>query len=237
MFSERPVLVVLHGANGSIATMEPLTRLLRDRIEVRPVNLLGHGGRPVPDGYTVAELAEDVIAWLDQSGIRRAHIFGYSFGAYLALYLARHFPARVRSAATLAAKYVYDHRAVRHLTYLTSPGRLAQPGNPRPAEMTRDHYPRDWTRITRNNRALFTELGREPALGEDDIRAIEAPVLVMSGETDPLVPIEEARALTGLLKRWRLGTFPGPAHPLPTTPLPGVADTIVRFIAEVDESR
>jgi len=214
--------------------MAPITDLLRDRLDVRPINLLGHGGRPVPDRYTVAEFADDIVAWLDQSGIRRAHLFGYSFGAYLAIYMARHHPQRVRSAATLAAKYVYDERAVRHLTFLTSPTRLARPGNKRPGEMKRDHFPQDWVRITSNNRTLFGELGKQPALTEEDIRAIDRPVLVMSGDADPLVPIEESRALTSLLPRWRLGIFAGPAHPLPLTPLPAIADTLVQFIAEVE---
>jgi pimeloyl-ACP methyl ester carboxylesterase len=232
-----PTLVVLHGVNAAASTMAPLTDLLRDRLDVRAADWLGHGGRPVPDGYRVADIAEDLVAWLDREQIDRPYVFGHSFGAYLALYLARHYPHRLRGIATLAAKYVYDDRTVRHLSFLASPDRLARPGNPRPAEMTRDHFPQDWVRITSNNRDLFTELGRAPALTEDDIRAIDLPALIMSGETDPLVTIEETRALAGLIRRWRLATFPGSAHPLSATPLPGIADTLVQFITDLEQAR
>src|SRR3712207_3593254 len=98
-------LVVLHGANGSDATMAPLTDVLRLHVDLLVPRLVGHGGRPVPPKCTVEDQAFDVISTMDEHQIDQAFVFGYSFGGCVALYMARHFPHRVKGVATLATKH------------------------------------------------------------------------------------------------------------------------------------
>ena len=227
-------LVILHGANGSAATMAPMIERLPPEVAVESPDLLGHGGRPTPDAWSVAEMADDLAQGLDQRGVGPAFFFGYSFGAYLALYLASRFPERVRGVCGLAAKYVYDAQAVSHLTHLLDPERLSRPGNPRAEQLARTHAPQDWRTVTLNNRAMFTALGDEPALSDADLRAITAPVLLLSGETDQLVPKAETLALGKLLPRARVGLFPGAAHPLEETPLPSIVQTLLIWMAQVE---
>ncbi|HEX5476803.1 MAG TPA: alpha/beta fold hydrolase, partial [Burkholderiales bacterium] len=145
-----PSLVLLHGANGAGRLLAPLAEPLRAFAAVETPDLLGHGGRPVPERFSVAEFAADVLAYLDARGIERAVLFGYSFGGYLALYLARRFPERVRALCTLAAKYVFDEATVKHFSYLADPDRLRRPGNPRAKQLEQAHAPQDWVAITNN---------------------------------------------------------------------------------------
>jgi len=66
-------------------------------------DLRGHGrsDKPVdPDAYGVA-LANDVVALLDERGIERAHLVGFSLGGRVLLRLLVHEPERVRSAAMI----------------------------------------------------------------------------------------------------------------------------------------
>lgn len=48
--------------------------------------------------YSIAEMADDVIALLDHLQIEKADLVGYSMGARISAYAASHFPSRVRSA-------------------------------------------------------------------------------------------------------------------------------------------
>jgi pimeloyl-ACP methyl ester carboxylesterase len=227
------MLVLLHGSNASGHEMEPLARLLRPHCELRAPNLLGHGGRPVPNGYSLEEMSEDLIAWLDAERIGRCDLFGYSVGGYVALHAARRRPDRFRALATLAAKFVFDHSAVSHVVHLSQPARLARPEIGRKAEMERAHGSGNWEKVALNTCELFRRLGERPPLGEDDLGHINVPALIISGDRDPLVPEAESRRLAELLPFARLALFPGPAHPLAKVPLDQVGRALRSFIADV----
>src|SRR5690242_7580562 len=169
-----PTLVMIHGANGSGEALLPLADLLRPHARIETPNLIGHGGRPVPDRFSVREFAEDLVAWLDAQKLVRVYLFGYSVGGYIGLYLARHFPQRVAGICTLAVKYVFDANTVKHYTYIANPER-SRGRDKRRDELVKTHHPEDWEKITSNNRSLFERLGTAPAVTEADLRALSLP--------------------------------------------------------------
>jgi pimeloyl-ACP methyl ester carboxylesterase len=227
-------IVLLHGVNGAREEMAPLAALLPPSLAPLAPNWLGHGGRPPPGpDYSVGALVDDLIAKLDGEGIHRCFLFGYSIGGYLALALAHRNPERVRGVVTLATRHIWDRESVDHLVYLADPARLTRPGNPRAAELARVHHPTDWQLVNGANRRMFADLRTNPPLGDDDLRAISAPVLVLNGTDDPLVSADESRALAALFRTWRLGLFEGSAHPLPATPIADIAAAIADFARDV----
>ena len=63
-------------------------------------DLVGHGSSSAPigsDAYTFDALVADVIAQLDEAGISRVHVVGYSMGGRIAACLALAYPDRVES--------------------------------------------------------------------------------------------------------------------------------------------
>jgi pimeloyl-ACP methyl ester carboxylesterase len=64
------------------------------------IDAASHGRNPVsfdPSDYEPVAQVEKVLAVLDQEGIDRAHVVGYSMGAWLACNLARRAPQRLKS--------------------------------------------------------------------------------------------------------------------------------------------
>lgn len=57
----------------------------------------GQSDKPVAYAYTIQQMAEDTIGFMDAVGIESAHINGISMGGAIAQYLAVHYPERVRS--------------------------------------------------------------------------------------------------------------------------------------------
>jgi pimeloyl-ACP methyl ester carboxylesterase len=100
-------LVVLHGAYMNIPTMGAIIPKLAETHKVYALEFQGHGrttdiDRPI----TYPNLADDVAAFMDAVGIKKADIFGYSMGAGAGLQLAIRHPDKVNKL--IAASVAYD---------------------------------------------------------------------------------------------------------------------------------
>ena len=83
---DRPALVFIHGMGSSSATWSACMELLSSRFHVVAIDLLGHGGSPVPEDP--AEYNRDAtLADLDEllATLEPAILVGHSLGGYLAL--------------------------------------------------------------------------------------------------------------------------------------------------------
>jgi pimeloyl-ACP methyl ester carboxylesterase len=224
-------IVVLHGANGSAREIEALAAPLRAFGRVLVPDLPGHGGRPVPPRITLQDICGEVLALLDREGVERAFIVGYSLGGYAALYLARHHPARVLGACSIATKFVLDPETIKRWVYLAQPERLERPGNPRAGELAALHGT-EWRAVTLANAAYFEDLGRAPPLDEADLAAIDRPVLLVNSNRDSLVAWEETLHLGKVIPGARLVMFYGLAHPLRNVPVGRVGEAIGQWMKE-----
>lgn len=63
-----------------------------------------------------------------------------------------------------------------------------------------------------------------------DLRAIDAPVLILHGEDDQIVPVANGRATAELLKKPTLKTYPGLPHGMATTYAERINADILGFI-------
>lgn len=222
-----PDIVLLHGANGCKAEMQPWCEALNSLgFRSHAISLAGHGGRAIPPALTMSEFTQDALTQLDQMGLRTPVIvLGYSFGGLIALNLARNHPERVRGIVSLATKYVFDSATIGHFTHLLQVPRLI--GLPHRREhLTKVHYPNDWRKLVEALHGFFSALAIQPPLSDADLRAIHCPTLVLSGARDQLVSAAETQALARSLRRARLAMFDGIAHPVTAIPVAGLAKAI-----------
>ena len=91
---------------GSAATAwKPLTPHLLDRFNVITVDLPGHGESPYTKGQPMDpnSLAKNIVNELEKKfGINKFDLVGNSWGGWIALEIAAHFPAQVKSVTALA---------------------------------------------------------------------------------------------------------------------------------------
>ena len=93
--SGRPV-ILLHGYSDSGFSWSRALPLFPSDLRVYALDLRGHGGTSRPEtGYRLADMADDVIAFLDAQGIRSAAVVGHSMGSLVAQHVAARAPARV----------------------------------------------------------------------------------------------------------------------------------------------
>lgn len=147
----------------------------------------GHGASPRPhdpEAYAEDRRVDDALAVMDRAGVERAHLVGYSMGAWTALRLAARAPERVLSL-NLGGAHPYGQSlaGLRGLLGLgldaflaaVERGRGVLPAAPRRRLLAND--PRAL--------AALIARDREPLPCE----AIRCPVLAWAGERDPLEPL------------------------------------------------
>jgi non-heme chloroperoxidase len=115
-----PVVILLHGytdtSRSFFPTIEALVQGGTD-LHIYGLDLRGHGGSSMPAGescaaapeqcFGLANLAADVIAFMDQKNVQKAHIVAHSNGSLVAQELALTSPARVESLV-LIGTWVYS---------------------------------------------------------------------------------------------------------------------------------
>ncbi len=215
-------LVLLHGALSAIGTSfgKLLPSLAKTR-QVIAVEQQAHGHTADIDRpLTIEQMADDTASLLHHLGIGRADIFGWSMGAGIALQIAIRYPDLVVKLVVASVSYNNDglYPAVLEGEGTLKPEDLA--GTPWQEEYSRiAPHPEDWTTLIEKVKRIDQEFqGWLP----EDIQSIQAPTLVIIGDSDIVRPehaVEMFRLLGGGvagdlagLPRSQLAVLPGTTH-------------------------
>jgi pimeloyl-ACP methyl ester carboxylesterase len=209
---QRP-LVLLHGGVQTVdlAFGAILPALARTRRVVAP-ELQGHGHTADIDrDITVANLASDVVALLDELGIPQADFLGFSLGGLTALEVAARHPERVGRLVLASTQFTQDgyHDEVRTPDF-TSPRLPSQADFQQMADAytrTAPHPEHFQDFLTRTTAAAHAPLPWTP----EDLRALAAPTLLVIGDTD-FVRVEHAAEMHRLIPDARLAVLPATTH-------------------------
>ena len=91
-------IVFIHFSGGNLAQWNGVVPYFINKYHIVTLDLRGHGkSEKVVNGYTLDNMAIDIIDVMNQLGIEKAHIVGSSLGGEIAVNLAAHFPERVQS--------------------------------------------------------------------------------------------------------------------------------------------
>lgn len=226
----KPTLLLLHGALGSPATLQPLANLLAPDFEVRTLAFSGHGGRPVtPETFTLPYFGQEVNEWLAAHTAGPTHIFGYSMGGYAALLAARRQAAQFASITTLGTKFDWSLESAAVATKFLNPA-MIQANVPAFAEQLRQlHAPVEWAAVVEATAQLMQAAGTSPPLSPTDLAALPTPVQVLVGDADTTGSPEASAAWAAHLRQGKLALLPNTPHPLERVDLPDLASRIRLF--------
>lgn len=93
--AKKDPLIIIHGLYGSAANFRGLAKFYANDFNVYCVDLRNHGNSPHSDDITYSLMAEDIVEFMDDQGLDRAHILGHSMGGKTAMQLALSHPERI----------------------------------------------------------------------------------------------------------------------------------------------
>ncbi|WP_135078226.1 alpha/beta fold hydrolase [Terasakiella sp. SH-1] len=88
-------VVILHGLFGAAKNWNSIAKQMARSYRILTVDLRNHGSSPWSETMSYVEMAQDLVEFLDQRGLEKAHIVGHSMGGKVAMTLALKAPKRV----------------------------------------------------------------------------------------------------------------------------------------------
>ena len=177
----------------------------------------GQSDKPVAYSYTIQEMAEDMVALMDELGIEKAHVNGISMGGAIAQHLAVYYPERVKSLIltnTFPWCCTSNRRAIELLRETC--GQLDPVTATRlcqwmifaiPFQNEREDYMLECEYADLNEPYPILDFDIRDRLGE-----IKAPALVVGGDRDLLIPAWVTREMAGAIPGARLYMAPDGGH-------------------------
>jgi pimeloyl-ACP methyl ester carboxylesterase len=206
-------LIVLHGAYMNIPTMGAIIPKLAETHKVYALELQGHGrttdiDRPI----TYPNLADDVAAFMDAVGLERTDVFGYSMGAAAGLQLAIRHPEKVNKLAAASVSYDaegWQPEFTAFIPQMTVEMFLDMPFAEDHRKLAAD--PGGFPALVEK----LIALEHEPMAWEEDVKALNIPVLIITGDAD-VTTLEHSVAMFRLLGGGVMGDM---GNPLPASRL------------------
>jgi pimeloyl-ACP methyl ester carboxylesterase len=211
-----PPLVLLHGLGGSKDDWNDVRSRLPKSLDVSAIDLPGSAGGPKPlDGYDPASLAAWLSAALFRDLVEKVVLAGHSLGARVAGELAAEQPERVAGLVLLSPLGAAPYSLTEKLKWKAMSRRAILNSVPEAQMRSAAGYGfgvenagkkafvsramaartgRDADAVTRAVEKSVDGLLEAPPLAKRLART-RMPLLVISGEVDPLAPPSNARAI------------------------------------------
>jgi pimeloyl-ACP methyl ester carboxylesterase len=198
-------VVLIHGLSASSRWWHRNIDALAKHFKLYVIDLIGFGRNRGRRRFVLDESAALLARWMETIGLERAHIVGHSMGGFIAAHLAAEYPEEVDRLVLVDAAVPLPRKSrLQHLAQLSREMRYTPPqflhllatdallAGPR-------------TVVSAANQILVADL--EPELGR-----ISAPVLLIWGEGDPLVPLAIANRLEELIPNACRCVIPNSGH-------------------------
>jgi 3-oxoadipate enol-lactonase len=226
--ARRPALLLLGGIGGDASTWRRDVPSFAAELFVVILEHRGVGRSTAPPGDepTMSTYTGDAIAVLDELRVERAHVYGHSFGAQVAIALALDHPDRVLTL-TLGA----GRPGLAHAVASTARAPVGRPWELLYAEsFLRDHPDEvDADRravVRRHDGERLQAIASRRWDAFDRLGELTRPVLVLHGSEDRLVDPANASILAERIRGARLVILDGAGHAYHSE-MPERADAIV----------
>ena len=258
---EGSAVVFVHEFGGNQMSWEPQMTAFARRHQCLTFAARGYPPSDVPADvaiYGQVRAADDIIAVLDAAGIAQAHLVGLSMGGFAVLHAAMRHPERVLSVVAAGTGYGAEKQHEDYFrgvseqvargfetlgaeefskTYALGPSRVQfQNKDPRGWQAFADRLATHDARGAAN--PMRGVQARRPSLYdlEAELRALDAPVLVMTGDEDDHC-LQPGLYLKRTIPRCGLAVLPKSGHTL-NLEEPALFNRLVAdFIAQVEAGR
>jgi pimeloyl-ACP methyl ester carboxylesterase len=215
-------LVLIHGYPLQGSIWDPVAQLLEAEFDMIIPDLRGFGDSDAEDaGRLMSAYASDVAGVMHGMDVPKAYVVGHSMGGYVALALLREHPEMVLGLGLVASQLLPDTPDRRQARYAAAQDVLAKGVGPvaetMSTKLSSDAAVQAAMRelISRQRPAGVASALEAMAERPDStelVAACKAPVVVVHGQKDALIPVERGQDVVRVLPAARYVELPHAGH-------------------------
>ena len=236
-FGSGQTVIFLHGSMGTGEVWKPYIPILSQNFNLILPDARGHGKTENPDGeINLHQLADDLAAFIDALELNRPVLCGWSMGGDLGLDVAIRYPDKIGGLIVGGVTHRISETYFASLTAmgLDGPGQInferAEENIPQLVALWKTMH----TQSPDHWKELVTQMSYElvdPKLPSDeDLKQITVPTLIIWGDRDQFLPVEDAVALYRLIPDLQLAVVPNTDHFVTRTRVALFADLVKGFL-------
>ena len=189
-------LILLHGNGEDCSYFEHQMNPFAEHFRVIALDTRGHGKTPRGNApFTIRQFAEDLSTFMDQHGIVKAHILGFSDGGNIAMVFAMTHPEKVEKLVLNGANL--DASCVKRNVQI--PIEIGY----RIAKLFAKKSP-----DAKKKAEMLGLMVNEPHISLEELKLIQSPTLVIAGEKD-MIKEEHTRLIAKSITKSTLTIIPG----------------------------
>ncbi len=226
-------LLLLHGAIGASGQLRQLAARLSQSFKVYTLDFTGHGNTQMPGvPFSMTLFEADVLRFMKNENLEKVSIFGYSMGGYVAMCLAKHHPEKVDKIVTLATKFHWDKETAAREIQMLNPEKIEQKLPAFAETLKTRHAPNDWKAVLSKTADMMVALGDNNTLIAADYAGVNISTLLLLGDRDKMVTLDETEKVFRSLPGAQLGILPGTPHPIEQVDLELLSFNVTHFLLQ-----
>jgi pimeloyl-ACP methyl ester carboxylesterase len=229
-------VVLLHGWEGSLNSLNPLAEELSHKLPFRIINLElpGFGKTDLPKEIMCTEDYADFITdFLNDQGIAKTILVGHSFGGKTAICFTLNHPDKVDQLILINSSGIKPNNSTKKFFFKTlaafAPKKLKQSGFLRRLFYKKIVRENDYLNAS-NLKASLSKIVEEHF--DERLQAIDLRTLIIWSQKDSYVPLWMGELIKSKIRNSKLEVIENETHGLPLKKPELVADIISKFLKD-----
>lgn len=203
-----PALILLHGNGEDHHIYDTLIESLGDSYDIYAPDTRGHGMSACPEELHYADMASDLVSFIDEMSIEAPLVVGFSDGAITALLMAIEHSDMISGIISCGANTNPKALPLSERSKLKKTLRQKSSSKKKEFEKTLDTVSSE---IYAESGALEKLMLTEPDISSDELSRISAPVLVLAGEHD-IIKESDTKKISSSIPKSDMHILPGENH-------------------------
>lgn len=218
-------LILLHGALGASKQLGSLAEALSSDYKTYTFDFYGHGNNKSTGDFSIDWFSFQLNKTIQELGLNKPVIFGYSMGGYVALNLERTSPQKVSKIITLGTKFDWNPESSRREAGYLDPEKILEK-IPKYAEYLQSLHGENWRVVLAKTAEMMLDLGNNAPLNPNSVKHCGIETVIGRGALDKMVTREESESIAAALPNGSFTILDEVEHPIDKIPM----ERLVQYI-------